>query len=550
MPLDFLRETFDKLDRLNEEAFELTDDGIDELKDFEDENQEEDDTVDVIDPTSETEEEANSSAHVGQVICECKVCHSNIFLEKEDIEYNIETEVCNENEDCPFCGEPGGFMIVGEISKFTPDGEKEEKEEETEEESDLDDEVEETEEKETDESLTEGNVATAIKNKVTGKFAPTDKIYDLFVKFRDEHKDSVLFPDGEIKKIVRDTDYYVGDIRFTYKTPEEKKKAKELANQLKSELVKIGTPLSEIDIVDNYFGEGDHQNGIDISVWSTNSKKAAKRLAKDKESIDESALLGGAIAAAASGFGSAIGNKVGDKLFGEEKECKDCEDDEVYKSKHLCKGEKCDECNESIDNISFSANGNKVTADDEKITIEADTGASDVSEEVVSEVSPETAEEIVNNAEEEASEEETTEEENTEEEPSEEEEEVDVEEVQEESFNRLGTNFLKRTYENVESFRTTSIRANDRKMVLEGIISFKSGAEKKTSFIFEASTSKNGKLKFIGENKDIARGNKAFLIEGKLDNKSLIVENLRYNYRAKTPNGKSVRVSGTVKNDK
>ena len=427
MPLDFLRETFEKLSMLNEEAFELTDDGIDALKDFEDENEEEtDETVDIIDPEADTEEEANSSAHVGQVICECKVCHSNIFLDKDNVEYNVDTELCNEDDECPYCGETGGFTLVGEITEFKPE-EGEEKEEETEEEetSELDDEVEETEEK------------------------------------------------TEVKE----------------------------------------------------------------------------------ESLKENALLGGASASAAAGCGSALGDTVGDKLFGEEKECeeKECNDeecDEAYHSKHLCKGEECEEkeeskeCNESIENITFEANGNTVTADDEKITIEAVNKSPDEfsTEEVVEPISDETAGEIVSNAEEET----------TEEVPEEEEEEteVDVDEIQEESFNTLGTNFLKRTYENVESFKTTSVKANDRKMVLEGIINFKSGTKKKTSFTFESATAtKDGKLKFIGENKDIARGNKAFLIEGKIDNKSLIMESLRYNYRAKTPNGKSVRVSGTIKND-
>lgn len=388
MPLDFLRETFERLSKLNEEAFELSDDGIDALKDFEDDNQEEsDEEVDVIDTTADTEEEAKSSAHIGQVICECKVCHSNIFLEKEYVEYNIETKLCNEDDECPYCGESGGFSLVGEISEFKPQ-EKEEKDEE------------ETEEEETED------------------------------------------------------------------------------------------------------------------------KEESEEEAEDKEETKEEEAE-------------------------EEDEDDDEDKDEAYHSKHLCKDETCEESlSESIENITFEANGNTVTADDEKITIEStnNTNTENV-EEVVEPISQDTAEEIVANSEEEAEVEPAEEE-------TEEETEVDVDEIQEESFNKLGTNFLKKTYENVQSFRATSVKADDRHMVIEGLISFKSGSKKKTSFIFEAANaSTGGKVKFYGENKDIARGSRAFIVEGNVSEKKLVMESLRYNYRAKTPAGKSVRVSGTIRND-
>ena len=376
MPLDFLRETFERLSKLNEEAFELSDDGIDALKDFEDDNQDEsDEEVDVIDTTADTEEEAKSSAHIGQVICECKVCHSNIFLEKEYVEYNVETELCNEDDECPYCGESGGFSLVGEISEFKPQ------------------EKEETEDK---------------------------------------------------------------------KESEDKEE--------------------------------------------TEDKKESEEEETEEEDEDD-----------------------------------DEDKDEAYHSKHLCKDETCEESlSESIENITFEANGNTVTADDEKITIEStnNTNTENV-EEVVEPISQDTAEEIVANSEEEA-----------EVEPAEEETEVDVDEIQEESFNKLGTNFLKKTYENVQSFRATSVKADDRHMVIEGLISFKSGSKKKTSFIFEAAdATKGGKVKFYGENKDIARGSRAFIVEGNVSEKKLVMESLRYNYRAKTPAGKSVRVSGTIRND-
>lgn len=416
MPLDFLRETFERLSKLNEEAFELSDDGIDALKDFEDDNQDEsDEEVDVIDTTADTEEEAKSSAHIGQVICECKVCHSNIFLEKEYVEYNVETKLCNEDDECPYCGESGGFSLVGEISEFKPQ-EKEEKDEE------------ETEEEETEEET---------------------KLDD----DSDSDMEESLAGDGTVGKTNANADTLVSGAGNIMPTVKEEKE--------------------------------------------------------------------------------------------EEDEDEDEDEDEAYHSKHLCKDETCEESlSESIENITFEANGNTVTADDEKITIEStnNTNTENV-EEVVEPISQDTAEEIVANSEEEAEVEPAEEE-------TEEETEVDVDEIQEESFNKLGTNFLKKTYENVQSFRATSVKADDRHMVIEGLISFKSGSKKKTSFIFEAANaSTGGKVKFYGENKDIARGSRAFIVEGNVSEKKLVMESLRYNYRAKTPAGKSVRVSGTIRND-
>ena len=59
---------------------------------------------------------------------------------------------------------------------------------------------------------------------------------------------------------------------------------------------------------------------------------------------------------------------------------------------------------------------------------------------------------------------------------------------------------------------------------------------------------KNNKLRFIGENKQITRGRKAFTITGKLnENKSFITERFNYNYMTKNEKGNSTRLYGTLK---
>ena len=123
----------------------------------------------------------------------------------------------------------------------------------------------------------------------------------------------------------------------------------------------------------------------------------------------------------------------------------------------------------------------------------------------------------------------------------------DIEEVDETAMDELGESYLKRVYENVDSFKTSNISSTGNKLIIEGVITFKSGSQKNTGFIFEAKdATKDGKVRFIGENAQFSRGKKSFTLAGSLDNKKLFVESFTYNYRAKNPAGKSTRVYGTV----
>lgn len=128
--------------------------------------------------------------------------------------------------------------------------------------------------------------------------------------------------------------------------------------------------------------------------------------------------------------------------------------------------------------------------------------------------------------------------------------EVDFEmdEFDEDSFDGLGESYLKNVYENVESFKTTKVTSNERQLTLEGVIKFNSGKTKTTRFVFEAKdATRQGKVRFIGENKQLSRGKKSFTLVGRINENKLISESLNYNYRAKNDTGKSTRVYGTVK---
>ena len=202
------------------------------------------------------------------------------------------------------------------------------------------------------------------------------------------------------------------------------------------------------------------------------------------------------------------------------------------------------ELTEEFEKVEVATENQKVTLDaddDGKLTIEAepveeeDEDEEDEEEEVLAPVPDEVADDIEATANNPESEDEEV--------------EYDVEDFDSDSFDELGESYLKSVYENVSSYKTTDVSSKGNTLVVEGMIKFNSGKMKPTKFVFEANTAtKNNKLRFIGENKQITRGRKAFTITGKLnENKSFITERFNYNYMTKNEKGKSTRLYGTLK---
>lgn len=127
--------------------------------------------------------------------------------------------------------------------------------------------------------------------------------------------------------------------------------------------------------------------------------------------------------------------------------------------------------------------------------------------------------------------------------------EVDMDDFDEESFDELGESYFKSAYSNIDSYKTSCVKAEGKRMVIEGVIKFKSGKEKSTSFVLESKEiTKSGKSRFIGENMQICKGKKAFALNGTINGGRFISESFNYDYRTKDiKTGKSKRISGTVK---
>lgn len=126
---------------------------------------------------------------------------------------------------------------------------------------------------------------------------------------------------------------------------------------------------------------------------------------------------------------------------------------------------------------------------------------------------------------------------------------IDIDEFDEDTFDELGEKYLKRVYENVRSFKTTQGKIKGNSIKLEGVITFKSGKVGKTSFIFEGkSATKNKEVVFEGLNTNFARGKKAFILKGNIQDKKLVCESLTYNYTGKdAATNQSKRLYGRVK---
>lgn len=179
-------------------------------------------------------------------------------------------------------------------------------------------------------------------------------------------------------------------------------------------------------------------------------------------------------------------------------------------------------------------------ADDDFMAQENDM-VEETPDETIGEVDLETELEIENN-DRDAEEADVEDEEEISDEDEDEDDEVEVDEFDEDSFNELGESYLKKVYENVKSFKCKSAADDGNKMFIEGVITFNSGNKKKTKFVFEnKGVNKYGKTIFEGFNKEIARGNKSFTLNGAVKGNKIVCESLSYRY-----NQNKKKISGKV----
>lgn len=503
MDKNYLAEAFKSFDLLDEEVFDISlGDGIEKAKEFQEEPVEDTEVV-VYDTLADSEEDLKDS-YIGKVILKCEVCQSLLYKNPEEVIISEEEEVANKEEACPFCQSEDGFKVIGQVCEFGKcEDESEDQEDESEESAEKEPEVEDEEavvedEEHLEESLSDNLVIIKEFKDLRDKGRKhailhrlSDDSYIIALGFDGDRWAQGRYDFGSVE----DAEEY---LRANY---EVKELIEECSEELNDKLEEADKPAA-VSIEDA-------QKWVDFDM---------KRYHKISERTNK------------------MIEKAGFQIIKD-----DHGDYEVTAGKF-------EGLKEDFEKVEIETDKEKMSMTSEEngkvvVTTEPKEAAEEVKEE------PETIEPVQPEVEAEFKSEEEVEAEEEQENASKEDEylDVDFDEFEENDFDELGEGYLKRVYENVKSFKTTSGSVDGNNLKLEGIITFKSGKQAKTNFIFEAyKATKSGKLKFIGENKQFAKGKKSFTLTGRADGKKLVCESLNYNYFAKASDGKSKRLYGTI----
>ncbi len=582
----YINEAFKQFRLLESEDLDLSPTGLDTLDTYMNQAMSDED-IDIIDLEAEAEEDLKKS-YIGKVICDCNVCHSNIFYNKEDIVID-EDGVVNPEDECPYCMSLDGYTIVGEIKPYEEGVAEEEHEDDVDLDVDLEDDEEaeesieiesEEEDDDLDESLTEafskGQDVYIKPNKRFGKIKSHIK-NDLY---------EVETYDGEDKNLPDRIDtYYASDLELKESLPlsgvAKLKGKKTLRRRDEHDGCKciLGRNNTELS------GDKDlHESIDDIYNDVMTPEEARKYWDSEKDSdpvlaefdnfqdwYDESVKNGYIkesitestekfeIVPAGQGKWKVLKNSVdGGRVSEDSRIVIDADTKEEAREILLANGFKAEELLESIENVSIDTEDETMTMttkedggvvietspkEEFEETFEEEPTELENGDEMIAPLDPETEDELGITDESE----EDIDFDFGEETPESPEEDVDIDEFDEETFDGLGESYLRRCYENVNSFKTTNVICNENLLTVEGNIGFKSGNVKRTSFIFEAKESSNGKYVFEGYNNEINIGKKAFKLNCSIDNKKIIPESLKYNYRSKNDLNESVKLHGTVK---
>lgn len=121
--------------------------------------------------------------------------------------------------------------------------------------------------------------------------------------------------------------------------------------------------------------------------------------------------------------------------------------------------------------------------------------------------------------------------------------------LNEQRFDRLVNKFVHTTYENVENYKTNSLYLDDdNSLIVEGVITYKSGKEKEAHFKLvekKLSTAKEDVIALTGICEAFNTCEKAFTFRGNLRENKLDLNSLTYNFTTKVLN-ESKNIKGKV----
>lgn len=597
----YLKEAFQSL-KLLEDDFNLTADQgvIDELQSFVADDIEAPAEEEIIDVEADEVEDLQDN-YVGKVILECDSCHTRIYKDIADVIIDEDSGLANVEEECPVCSNAFGWNVIGRIEKFDADAFKEEpkdeEEVEVEEEPEISDEEigealkealneDRFEDGSADQEMLNGDVYNALsdvayENEVNGGtntkagFEKAEKNFnDKFFSLDDRDFDEDIDvhvdqpEDSDDVAINVDAD---DELHEEFEDPDkvgvDPDRAVEDDHDLETPMENPTTEIPDKLVVNESKLTEDAQAVRELVSEYLNDKlvdlndNLAFTIAKDIPDYDPEWCneegfgdLADAADLAQDEYTEALLNLLFANAPTQESLGEDLKEVQSEDAEKLI-----DPKEEPVKDLKEDLNEVEVHTDEQDIEVKTEDGKVVVEvgnpeePEAASEdemIAPLDAEEItdIENNEEQSAEEVATEDElGTEEEPAE--DELDIDEFDEESFDDIGESYLHRVYENVNSFKTTGVTLNKGQLVVEGLIKFNSGKEKKTSFVFEGfKNTKRGKVVTEGKNETFSKSNKAFVLKGTLSDKKFISESLIYNYTAKTINesneSEAIRVYG------
>lgn len=571
MSANYLNEAFTQLQLLNEEEFNLTDkDSIEDIKSLVDAPV--DASIDIIDPDANSEDELSDS-YVGKVVLDCSVCHSKIYKDPSEIVIDEVEELANVGEECPYCYTADGFKVLGQIAPFSDDVQPTEDEVSEEEADDVvEDDTDDDEDDDFLEALSEKmsqmneaemsaedkrdnqilrNIYVKTQRRANAALTPEEQaVLDKYGLYRSTEKKDIMKPGKDAfhaRSITSPPRYFKGGVDVHDDRVNLADRARKISDrQPIRDFVNSGD-YNFYDTTYSHYPQGNYKNTFQRKFNRASSAQMQQPMQDMKRLISTRNYEQGRLDKADANYKDAIAKAKSDY----EKRMKSAEDSlastKKYASKsvndanaeidRMLKRGKKEDMEESLEKVEVSTEDSNtvITNDPVTNTVSVTTTTNDDGEGILVPLSDENAEEIAASTEEK---EEVPEEDN-----------FIADDFDEESFDELGEAYLKKVYENIDAFKTTNVSSCGKKLAVEGLITFKSGNTKSTHFIFEQKAqNKKGTYRFIGENKQISRGKKSFILQGNVNDNKFICESLNYNYLGKNDGDKkSVRLYGTIK---
>lgn len=488
MENNYLAEAFKKLSLLEDEFnFSADKDAVDELSYFVSDDIDEIPEETIIDPEAHEEDELQDH-YIGKVVMECQCCHSRMYEDPAEVVIDDDSGLANIEEECPICGNTCGYTVIGEIKPF--DGAPEVKD---------DIEPEEDEEEDEDIKLSE-SVKSALK-----------KINE------DIDKVTVKTDDGEVK-----VDHNDGRVTVDFSN-EDDIPVEENAESI--------VPLDDDTMtqIENNVPEDDEMSTDDIPL--ENEEIGVEPL--DNEPVEEEPVTEEPIEE--------------EPLEEPTEEESDEEEDEEEVAESLNESNLADKLKAKLNRLS-----NTEDSLDEDVNLEEASLADKLKAKLARLANEEPLEEDVEELTEDSSlRDKLMKKLQSLEMKNEDLTMDDIEDIDDEAYDDLMESYLNRVYSNVDSFKTKKVDIDSGTLVVEGLIKFKSGNQRNTTFNFDKiSRSKKGDIVLEGTNKTFTNMSKAYKLRSSMENGKLLPESMIYHYvnrKLNESDGSKSRIYGRVK---